>query len=124
MKHTARCPGSRLRPPHLRPSDTLGHVARSPGGSVTPTGAAPITSYEVFRGASSDPQRNAQIGTATAHPMMTPRSPSARRYYYSVKAVNIVGDSSSSNVVSVLVKGIAGVTTLSPTQILRPPVVH
>ena len=102
-------------PSSLSASTTLGHdlltwtIPASNGGS-------PITSYRVFRGATADPSAHTQIGTSTVTSYDDNQITVGQTYYYSVKAVNIVGASVASNVVSISVKGLPSTPNSLSTQ--------
>jgi fibronectin type 3 domain-containing protein len=86
-----------------------------PLGKSTLTWAAPasnggsqITSYKVFRGTTSNTAGQVQISSSATTSYDDTQVTAGQTYYYSVKAVNAVGDSVASNVVSVLVKALPG----------------
>lgn len=97
-------------------SVTLGHVSLS---WIAPSsnGGSLVTSYKICRGAAADPETHVQVGTAIAPAFDDSQIIVGQTYYYSVRAVNIVGSSVSSNVVSVLAKGLASAPVALITQI-------
>ncbi|MGD0818553.1 MAG: fibronectin type III domain-containing protein, partial [Methanomassiliicoccales archaeon] len=92
-------------------------------GKTTLTWAAPasnggsqITSYKVFRGTTSNIAGQVQIGSTTTTSYSDTQVTAGQTYYYSVKAVNSVGDSTASKVVSVLIAGSLGTSTWVSTS--------
>ena len=103
-------------PTSLSAVTTLGHVTLTWNVPLF-NGGSPVTYYKVFRGNSANQSTQVQIGTATIGSYDDTQINVGLTYYYSVKAVNVVGDSVAGNVVSVLVKGLPGAPGTLYTQI-------
>ncbi len=86
---------------------TLGHVFLTWTAPAS-NGGSPVTSYKVYRGTTSDSSTHVQIATATPASYDDTLITVGNTYHYSIKAVNIVGDSASSGVASALIKGLPG----------------
>lgn len=86
---------------------TLGHVFLTWTAPAS-NGGSPVTVYKVFRGTASDASTHVQIATAIPSSYDDTLITVGKTYFYSIKAVNIVGDSSSSGVASALIKGLPG----------------
>ncbi len=70
-------------------------------------GGSAITSYSVYRGTAAGAESTTAIGSSTALNYTDPNVVAGTKYYYVVKAVNIVGTSVASNEASVSVPGTA-----------------
>ncbi len=102
-------------PPTPTVVTTLGHVILT---WTTPAsnGGSPIISYKVHRGTVSDASTHVQIATVTPASYDDTLITVGKTYYYSIKAVNIVGDSVTSGAASALIKGLPGTPSSLTSQ--------
>jgi fibronectin type 3 domain-containing protein len=103
-------------PTSLSVTATLGHESLTWTGPAFNGGSA-VNYYEVFRGTTSDQTTQVQIGTASITTYDDSQISVGQTYYYTIKAVNVAGDSIASNMVSALVKGLPGAPARLSTQI-------
>jgi hypothetical protein len=91
-------------PTSLKVSQSLGTTTLT-WNAPSSNGGSQIIAYEIFRGTTSRISGQVLIGSSTTTSYKDTQVTVGHTYYYSVKAVNIIGVSASSNVVSVLVRG-------------------